>query len=95
MELNQEKTVTDYVKDMRTLYIQLEKHDEEMEIMKIEHSDHIATVVENCAQNMEDKRKQKEIETMKDNHGREIDSMQSKLLTMDEEVTIMRFDYNN
>lgn len=53
MELNQEKIITDYIKDMRTLYTQLEKRDEEMESMKIKHSNHVATIVEKCAQNME------------------------------------------
>jgi len=40
-------------------------------------------------------RRDKEMETMKANHDREINSMQNKLLTMDEEMTIMTFDYNN
>ena len=53
VELNQEKFIADYTKDMRTLYTQIEKCDEEIEIMKINHSDHIATIVEKCAQKME------------------------------------------
>jgi len=44
MELNQEKFVTDYVKDMRTLYTHLEKRDKEMEIMKVKHSDHVTNM---------------------------------------------------
>ena len=40
-------------------------------------------------------KRDKEMETMKANHDREINSMQNKLLTMDEEMTIMTFDYNN
>ena len=38
---------------------------------------------------------QKEMEPMNANHGREINSMQRKLSTMDEEMTIMRFNYYN
>ena len=33
--------------------------------------------------------------TMKANYDTEINSMQNKLLTMDEEMTIMTFDHNN
>lgn len=53
MELNQEILIADYAKDMKTLYTKLEKWDEVIEIMKINHFDHIATVVEKCAQKME------------------------------------------
>ena len=64
---------------MRTLYTQLEKHDEEMEIMKIKHSDHITTVVEKCAQNMEVMRTD-----MQSHHEKERTSMQNYLLVMRE-----------
>ena len=74
MELNQEKFVTDYVKDMRTLYTHLEKRDKEME-------------------NLE--KRDKEMETMKANHDREINSMQNKLLALEENMTIMEFNHSN
>jgi len=40
-------------------------------------------------------KKDKEMETMKANHDGEINYVQNKLLTMNEEMTIMTFDYSN
>ena len=83
MELNQEKIITDYVKDMRTSYTQLEKRDEEMEVMKIKHSDHVATIVEKCTQKMDDMRidmqsqHAKEMETMEINHSNHMTTIQN------------------
>lgn len=37
----------------------------------------------------------KEMETMKANHDKEINSMQSKLLALEENMTIMEFNHSN
>ena len=55
-----------------------------MEIMKIKHSDHITDMQSQHA---------KEMETMKANHDREIISMQSKLLVLQEKMTIMELNH--
>lgn len=77
MELNQEKLIADYANDMRTLYTQLEKCDEQMEIMKIKHSDHVVTVVEKCAHNMKAMRTDTQ-----SHHEKEMSTIQVKYNTM-------------
>ena len=74
MELNQEKFVTNYVKNMKTLYTHLEKRDKETKIMKIKHSDHVTDMQSQHAE---------EMETMKANHDRKRSSMQAAKLLDD------------
>ena len=100
MELNQEKSITDYVKDMRTLYTHLEKRDKEMETMKANHDREI-NFMQSKLSGLEENMKimelnhSNQVTAMKASYREEISSIQNRLSTMDEEMAIMKFDYNN
>lgn len=63
MGLNQEKLMAYHAKDMRSMYTKLEKWDEELDIMKVNHFNQVVAM-------------QKHLIIMKENHDKVIRDME-------------------
>ncbi len=98
MELNQARLREDHAKQMSSMQNKFlaieEKHIKELEIMEINHSNHIATIVEKCVQKMEAMRTD-----MQNHHEKEINHMQHCFMGMkaknDKKLKIMEVNHSN